>query len=553
MVSVGSGPRDDEPSGPLSILLSCPQCGGPSTVDDDARSAVCAHCGSFLIVDRPGRDEIFLAESLVTGADEIRRIVIAYRVQAHRAELIARYSTEGADGTRLEPPELLLEQELRRFEESLAEKVHVVEAHPVEVPYWHLAGTILQGILGRQGDGPKEMRIRAFAVEHTAPGYDTRKANLRDRGLRLARARVHPLSRRTAQDRGPFLPWVLIPEEAHREVDRWRTRDLDPGTEPVTKRGDLVFVRRFLVYRRSWLARVLVSDAEQSWVLVDGGFATIGGYPGEVEARALLAATTPEPERAELPETKVYVHPSRCPDCGAEVAFASRSIAVICGNCQLGLEPRADGIRVLPYDHAASSWNGPAEYLPFWIFPARLTLPGAPPIDHLEEYARLLYPKGAPPGFALKGEHFFVPAFRLLGTEAGDECFQHLAEWIHGAPPEIAAGKVPLGQDVAFRDATLSEGDARETLPFLLYAVHDKPSAARLNTLMVRKLLDAAQIPEAPGRLVFVPLLPNGEGLVAPGTRLRLSRALLDDGPEIAAQRVTVFRPGLGASSRGDS
>jgi hypothetical protein len=511
-------------------------------VDDDARSAVCAHCGSFLIVDRPGRDEIFLAESLVAGSDDIRRIVIAYRVQAHRAELIARYSTEGADGTRLEPPEVFLEQELRRYEESLAGTVHVVESHAVEVPYWHLAGTILQGILGRQHDGPKEMRIRAFAVEHTAPGYDTRQSNLRDRGLRLARARVHPLSRLATENRGPFLPWVPLPEEAHREVDRWRTRDLDPGTEPVTKRGDLVFVRRFLVYRRSWLARVVVSDAEQSWVLVDAGFATIGGYPGEVEARALLAATTPRAETTSTAGTGVSVRPSRCPDCGADTTFAPRSLAVICANCQLGLEVRPEGVRVLPYDHGEPTWSGRAEYLPFWAFPARLKLPGAAPIDRLEAYAQLLYPKGAPPGFSLQGGHFFVPALRLLGTEAGDESFQRVAEWIHASPLEITPGKVPLGRELKFRDATVSEGDARETMPVLLYALHDKPSAARLNTLMVRKLIDVAQIEDAPGRLVFIPFALDEEGLVVPGTRVRLSRGLVDDGPEIAAQRVTVFR-----------
>lgn len=531
-------------TGALTILVSCPQCGGPDEVEDDARTAVCVHCGSFLIVDRPGRDEIYLAESQVGGEDEIKRIVIGYRVQAHRAELIARYSTaEASDGTRLEPPEALLEDELRRFARGLEAKVNVVEAHRIEAPYWHLTGTILQGILGRRHDGPKEVRVRAFAVEHTVPGYDTRQANLRDRGLRLARARVHPLSASIAQDRGPFLPWVPVPEEAHREIDRWRPRDLDPGTEPVTKRGELVFTRRFLVYRLSWLARIVVSDAGQSWVLVDAGFGTIGGYPGEVEARELLEGTTAAPERTQGAETKVYVHPSRCPDCGYEAIFASRTLVAVCPNCQLGLEPRAKGVKIVSYDHAVPSGDGPREYLPFWIFPARLAVPGVPGVDHLEAYSSLLYPKGAPPGFAPRGAHLFVPAFRLLGTEAGDECFKTLAEWIHGAPPEILQGKVPLGGRGTFRDATVAEDEAREALPFILYALHDRPSAARLNTLLVRRLLDAVQIPPAPATLLFVPFALAVDGLVVPNTRVRLPRALLDDGPDLAAQRVTVFRP----------
>jgi DNA-directed RNA polymerase subunit RPC12/RpoP len=539
---MGTTPAPESPSGPLAILLSCPQCGAPSTVDDDTRSATCGHCGSFLVVERPGRDEIFLAESVVAGVEEVRRIVIAYRLQARRAELLARYSTE-SDGERVSVPEMILEAELRRFEEALLERVRIVEAHRIEAPYWHLSGSILQAILGRHHDGPKEVRLRAFAVEHTVPAYDARAVNLRDRGLRLSRARVRPLSRRARSERGPFLPWVDVPQEAHREIGRWRTRNLDPGTEPVVKRGDLAFARRFLVYRQYWLARVM-SDREQSWVMIDAGFATIGGYPGEVEVREILGRAVADPEDAESRETKAVARPSRCPDCGFEATFAARTLMAVCRNCQLGVEPRADGIHNVGYDHVDPAWDGPTEYLPFWAFPARLAVQGtAHPVVHLEEYGRLLFPRGAPPGFFLRGDLLFVPAFRLLGTEEGDECFQRLAQWIHGAPPRIEAGKVPLGRAASFRDAAVAETDARETLPMVLYGLHGRPSAARLNTLLVRRLVDGVRVEAAPGRIVLLPFAPTDAGLVAPDAAVVVPGPLLDGGPAVEARRVTVYRP----------
>ena len=488
----------------------------------------------------------------MAGAEDVRRIVIGYRLESYRAELVSRYSTDAGDGVRLPPPEALLAPQLRLHEERLLERLKVAEAHRIEAPYWHLSATILQSILGRRHEGAKEVRVRAFAAEHTAPAYDARTANLRDRGLRLSRSRVHPLARRQLGDRGPFIPWAPVPESVHKEVERWRTRDLDAAVEPVAKRGDVVFARRCLVYRPYWLARV-VSDEEQAWVLVDAGFGTIAGYPGEMEARSLLAVGVADPEDAASRETMAVVRPSRCPDCGFDVVFSARSVAIFCPNCQLALEAARAGVRLLPYDHAATSGAGSSpEALPFWTFPARITIPGAPPLQGLEAYASALYPKGSPPGFAPRGDHLFVPAFRLLGTEAGDECFQRLAEWIHRDPPEIANGKLPLGGEPTLRGVTVAETEARETLPAVLYALHGRTSAARLNTLLVRKCIDAARVEAAPGRLVLVPFARGSDGAEAPDG-IRVGRLLLDGGPELDAQRVTVQTAAATGSARPSS
>ena len=56
------------PTGPLALLLSCPKCGGPFTIDDESASYECDHCGSLLLLSAPERDEIYLAdEAFLTG------------------------------------------------------------------------------------------------------------------------------------------------------------------------------------------------------------------------------------------------------------------------------------------------------------------------------------------------------------------------------------------------------------------------------------------------------------------------------------------------------
>src|SRR4026208_1111325 len=77
------------PSGPLSIVLTCPKCGAPFEADDTVVTVSCGHCSSLLILSAPGRDEIYVADDVTRGPEDIRQIVITYRVQAQRAEIVA--------------------------------------------------------------------------------------------------------------------------------------------------------------------------------------------------------------------------------------------------------------------------------------------------------------------------------------------------------------------------------------------------------------------------------------------------------------------------------
>jgi hypothetical protein len=166
---------------------------------------------------------------------------------------------------------------------------------------------------------------------------------------------------------------------------------------------------------------------------------------------------------------------------------------------------------------------------------------GAPPVERLEDYGRLVFPQGAPPGFHPTGEHLWVPAFRLLGTEVGDETFKDLVEWVHGAGLPSVGEKIPIGGRPVTWGATLSEREARELLPFVLMGLHGRPSAARLNTLLVQRAVSQARLTPSDPELVMIPFDAVADSVGIAGTAVRVPKLLLIGGPELEAQRATVY------------
>jgi predicted RNA-binding Zn-ribbon protein involved in translation (DUF1610 family) len=520
----------------LFLLLACPHCGAPFVADDEQVSFGCAHCGSLLLLRAPERDEVYYAEGQVPDGAAVFEIVVAYRLRTHRAELMNRF--RDAEGN--PPPEMLIEMMLRSFEVRFRATARLLEAHRLHAPYWHVAGSLVQGILGRRGDGPKLVRLRAFAVEHTVPGYAEDAVNLRDRGLRLAVSRVRPLTIRAVEALQPFLPWVPAADRPYREIDKWTGRDLDPGTEATAKHGRFLFARRLLVYRPYWVAHIQTNEG-QEWVLVDGSFGTLAGHPSEAEVRVLLDLGTLDPLGSEEPSyRRVQVIPSRCPDCGFEGRFDPHAHVSVCTNCHRALALEPGGVALVPCDHVDGDLD--ADYLPFWSFRFDVQMAGEAPVSCFEDYERALFPV-APPGPRPTGPRLFVPAFRLLGTGIGDQAFQRLVEWIHAASPPTVDSKVPLGGRPTFASVTVSEADAREIAPFVFFGLHSKAAAARLTTLLLRKGLQDARTTLRDPRLVWVPFERSGAELRPAGTSVRVPLLLLRGGRELLAQRATVQAP----------
>ncbi len=525
----------------ITVTFGCTQCGAPSSVDADAVSVTCAHCGTFLVIAHPGRERLFVQPGRLQAAADLAETVVLYRVTAQRAEIVARLAPDPEQ--RGDLSEWLIQRELDRYQEHLRSVLRIREAHRLHVPYWHLSGLVTQAVLGRRrGLGPKEVIVRGFHLEHTEPGYDPRGANFRDRGLRLGGSTVRPLTRQDVAELRAFVPWIPLQPRTYREVERWLGRDLDPDVETVTRHGRLLFRREILVFRPYWLALV-ESDRAPEWLLFDGAFGTLAGHPEPEEVRSLLRRAVADPEGEGRPGTRAVPHPSRCPDCGGEVRFAPHEQARVCGNCHLLLEPRERGVTVAHCDHAAvGEVSLDAAYLPFWVFPFEVDAAGAPPCNTLEDWARLVHPQQRPPGFAPRGHALWIPATRLLGSEPGDAAFQEIAQAVHAAPPALRHGKVPLGGHAVCLPVTLGEREAREAAPFVLFALQEKTSASRLSAIAFKRALATPELMLGPATLVMVPFVAHSDAYVLAGTHAAIPALFAAGDPAADALRCTIAR-----------
>jgi hypothetical protein len=527
--------------GPLRIQLACPKCGGPFEVDDETSGLSCEHCGSLLVLSAPERDEVYIAEEMITTPAEVLETCLRYRVSAQRAEIIATYGRQLEDGTREPPPELVIQNRLKAFEAKLRGTARLGRTLCVYAPYWHLAGHIAQGILGRQGDGPKHVRIRAFSVEHSVPAYDKVNVDFRDEGLRMARARVRPLTVKEVSEGRRFLPWLPAPEQAtYREIERWRMQELEAGLQSVTKHAAFLHPQRLLVYRSYWMVEAN-GVFDSPWVIVDTGFATIAGYASDAEVEDIRRLAMPDPLRSGGESfRKVHIIASRCPDCGFEEKLERHAQILFCPNCHLALQPTPTGIQVRPHSHAArGEVRLDGDYLPFWRYEFEAQI-GGKTVRSLEDYARALFPQALPPGFKPAGAHLWIPAVRLLGTQAGDAETKDLLEWIHQNPPTVHDGKLPLGGQPVLWSVSLPEEDARELARFALLGLHGKASAARLNTMLVKSAVQQAKLTLANPRLVLVPFSRQADRLVIEGTDVRIPLLVVTGGAELDPFRVSV-------------
>jgi hypothetical protein len=238
----------------------------------------------------------------------------------------------------------------------------------------------------------------------------------------------------------------------------------------------------------------------------------------------------------------VQIVPSRCPDCGVEGSYDREAALIVCPSCHLALQLTPQGARIVPYDHAVRGRTDvDAAFLPFWRFAFQAELPDRTLAASIEDYGNALFPQ-PPPGFRLQGQHLYVPAFRLLGTEPGDEAFKEICEWIHGQPPELREGKIPLAGQPRLVGVSLTSDDARALAPFVLVALHTKTSAARMSARLLKRAVQDVRMSLTEPRLLMVPFDREGDDATIPEGRVRIPAMLLQRGPELQHLRATVVR-----------
>ncbi len=503
-------------------------------VTDATVSHVCEHCKSLLIVEAPEREEVFVEPAQVSDPAAILETLIRYRVDAHRSSLVAKHSDEEGNP----PPELMISALLARFESSLRQSAKIAECRPIHVPYRHTAGKVVQAVLGRHGDGAKIARLRAYVAEQTSPAYDPARFNLRDTGLRLGRSIFRPLKSADVPKLGRFVPRADA-SASKRELEKWRGQNLEAGFESVARQGQVAVTFEATVYRPYFLVRARLDRGDEA-LLFDGGFGTIAGYLTDAERDAFARGKDVDPLGTKGDSfRRVAVVSSRCPNCGMDPKLAEDAVVSVCSNCHAGVAPSPQGLVLANYEREDGITPDRATaLLPFWRFPFEIRIAGSPPITTLEAYKAALFPQASPPGFSPQGNAIYVPAWRLLSTEAGDETFAALAQALHGRAWNLTTDRIGLDARPRFVPVSLAEAEARDLAWTALFAFHSKASAARLNTLLLKQKLFDAKLSFGPGSVVLLAFQETEKLYARP--EITVPRLLLDGGPALAAQRVTV-------------
>ncbi len=215
------------------------------------------------------------------------------------------------------------------------------------------------------------------------------------------------------------------------------------------------------------------------------------------------------------------------------------AVVSICGNCHAGVAPSPRGLVLVNYHREEGTTPDRATaLLPFWRFPFQIGIVGAPGVKTLEGYAAAIFPQGMPKGFSPQGDSVYVPAWRLLTTEAGDETFSDLAQAVHGRAWNWTPDRVGLDTRPRFIPVSLPESEAKDLAWASLFALHTKASAARLNTLLLKRMLFDAKLSFGKGSVALIAFKEQGKDYARP--EVSVPRLLIDGGPLLAAQRVTV-------------
>lgn len=219
--------------------------------------------------------------------------------------------------------------------------------------------------------------------------------------------------------------------------------------------------------------------------------------------------------------------------------LAEDAVMLICGNCHAGVSPTGKGLVLMNYDREEGTTpSRETALLPFCVFPSRSDWPAPRPSKRSKRTPPPCSPQGPVKGFAPHGPYVYVPAWRLLTTEAGDQAFTALAGAFHSNTWNWTPDRVGLDARPRFVPVTFPENEAREIAWASLFAFHTRASAARLNTMLLKQKLFDAKISFGQGSVALVAFTEQDKVYLRP--EVKVARLLIDRGPVLAAQRVTV-------------
>ena len=495
------------------IEIPCPHCGGASEWDLLQKLNQCAFCGSVLSWPYPeGEPDYLVAESVIRTEKDLVEVLAMYDAmrEASRRRGAMRSATSGDY-----EPDLYVDLGAGFSDTSVyeikRERIHlfrILKSFCVYAPYQLITSLLAFHVLGRITTDQKVFRTLFFSSEAILPGY-TNEWNFRDRGLRMSRQKLKPLtSVKWNQDQ--FLATGVMTKEIEKVTRQWTSqrRIFESEIQPICFEGTAVDSHRWWVYRPYYFVHAQTPQGS-SWFLLDGQFGTMAGTPTVEEVGRVMHGNSKKLDLRTVRTLNIRLVPFRCPNCGWDVKLR-KGLYQICDNCTRVLEVNEEGLRVVSYATLSPeqlSWwprdhRGPKVWLPFWRLELSMFFEKQTYKD-LVQVMEMLVP-------AVKQEGdlktLFVPAFDCWTIAKYDHwAFEFAA---HLSRANGLHHETTLHDMKSVQDPVVSPGISRDLLPMLfphIAAMYTTSSVqARLNTLLIKRLSEMHVLLQD-SQLVFVP------------------------------------------------
>lgn len=515
----------------LQFMVPCPQCGGQNVWEIFQSFLVCEYCGAQLwYPETLKKPEYMLARDHIKQTDDLRWILAQYEAMRQQSLMVgALRGNQSHDPLPIDLTAEWVRAQLPNIEELTRRylpQFEILDTFHVRVPYHLLTLDVLYNVLGRELSGVRKVyRTMGFRIEEILPAYPE-WLDFRDKGLWITSERLKNLQPDDLTD-GSFIE----PRRKHDPVEQvfrtWALRReiLQPEIQPIYFNSIIMRTRHWIVFRSYHLARV-ASPSISGWVMFDGQFRTIAGYPDAHEIRKI------ENARGQFNlSTEEALHlqilPFRCPVCGWDVPPRQHGSYLLCHNCGRLLRPSSSGLKPTIYRVISSLFNGNASgshyvWLPFYRIQGQWKIQDQA-TDDFFDVIKILDRQGFISRYTdeVQIPSIFFPAFDVLRFTGYDRWVIEIIRQMLDRNPDIEETRIFVDYPLPDADKILYPQTFGESLNQVL--LHFVPALlppsvqSRLNPVLLKKLTEVSFKPIL-NELVYVRI----PGKMGPDGFLRL-------------------------------
>jgi len=302
-------------------------------------------------------------------------------------------------------------------------------------------------------------------------------------------------------------------------------RPLQNKTEFFHKRARLVF-KPFWIVQYDW-------EGDSFRQLLDGDTRIVAG--NLILEKDLNISEYIKKDEPLYPEGDISLKiiPSECPICNHEQHYSPSECIHFCNNCYRALELSHGEIQDLTYyyvdDGMKVSNNEPINFIPFWAFELMITFNDSGETNTLSSYIKkITEDQGTTSQFKSRENMIFIPALKYYGGNRSDDLFCRLMHELTYSEKQIITDKLNVNIKANFVGATLTSDEAKRLIPFLLYALIDKPTSMRLDKLEVQKYFENVTIHIDTSFLILVPFSKKERNLFNPLLRSHIPETYIN-------------------------